>query len=177
MQEGRLARLRYLVWQEPSPADEAALAALRAACPRLLCNPVPRLGQRLPAAADAAADLDAPALDPIGFRDPMHPAGQPAWLAVNATRGGEDAPGNDPNAPAARRLGPAVVDPAPGAEAAAPTLAQRFAAAYASRAAKLREEHARNVRRAERRRLAALSGAERAVRMAELGVPLQRLRR
>jgi len=33
------------------------------------------------------------------------------------------------------------------------------------------------VRRAERRRAAALGGAERAVRMAELGVPLTRLRR
>lgn len=169
-QEGRLAHLRYLVFHWP-PHGAASLAALRALCPRLVCN-----GRAVPDAADPAIELDEAALDALAH------LGDPAALAGRAPQGSSgaagaaDAPGSTmAPAPAAGAL--AENPSRPDAGAAPSSLAERFKAAYASRAAKLSAEHARNVRRAERRRAAALGGAERAVRMAELGVPLTRLRR
>ena len=166
-QEGRLAHLRYLVFHWP-PQGAASLAALRALCPRLVCN-----GRSVPEAADPSIELDEAALDAIAhLGDPAGPAGRPP-------RGPDGVPGAAGSSDRATAPAPAAaaLAPGPGAAAAPPSLAERFKAAYASRAAKLSLEHARNVRRAERRRLAALGGAERAVRMAELGVPLMRLRR
>ncbi|KAK9837476.1 hypothetical protein WJX81_005159 [Elliptochloris bilobata] len=167
--EGRLAHLRHLVYHWPLHGA-VSLAMLRALCPRLACNPQPG---RAPEVADPAIDLDEPALDALAH---LGVAGHKAWLVGYAPRGAGNASGTveapstgSGAAVAARKdfvRGPAL-----------PSLAERFKAAYASRAAKLSAEHARNLRRAERRRLAALGGAERAMRMAELGVPLARLRR
>jgi hypothetical protein len=155
--------MRHLVWLD---APAGALDALCAACPRLIANPAPARG--LPAAADAARALDAPALAAVA-----HLGDEAAWLAPaappapgGAAEGARAAAGRMPGVGGEASAGPPAL-----------SLAERFVAAYASRAAKLAAEHTRNVRRAERRRAAALGGAERAVRMAELGVPLTRLRR
>ena len=164
-QEGRLAHLRYLVFHWP-PRGAASLAALRALCPRLVCN-----GRAVPDAADPGIELDEAALDALAH------LGDPAALAVRAPQGPSGAAGAA-EASGNAAAGALAANPGrPDAGAAPPSLAERFKAAYASRAAKLSAEHARNVRRAERRRAAALGGAERAVRLAELGVPLTRLRR
>lgn len=183
-QEGRLAHLRYLVWQD-APAGE--LQALSEQCPRLLLNPAPRRG--VPAVADAGAALDEPTLDAIAH---LGPFSEQTCGMGDAPESGEAAAGG-PACRCGQGGGPVqwgraansrwsgVVmkkrNPDPSAAPAGPSLAERFAAAYASRAAKLSAEHTRNVRRAERRRVAEMGGAERALRMAELGVPLARLRR
>ncbi|BDA48539.1 hypothetical protein COCOBI_12-2190 [Coccomyxa sp. Obi] len=165
--ERGLERLEYLVWPDISAE---ALAHLHAHQPQLkiigaLDHPLlrPARRHRPPPAADPRVPLDQPHADAVAQFD---------WDAAAARAHGSGLVGFSG---AAGPEGAAASEGGAGAGAGGRrelTLAERFRLAYESRAARVAVVRAKNAKKEQRRALRAMGSAERAVALAEHGVPL-----